>query len=341
MIPLVANLTFAAADVAAVLLLRRTSRPALALVVLAAAWLGVGIVGRSALGWGTFGLLQATCWALFVHVPVVLVAASVVTRRAWPALLAGIVALVGVDAFFVEPRWLDITTTRITIAGLDAPLRVVLVADLQTDRVGDHERAALGAVRDAKPDLVLFAGDYVQSRDPEVYARESVAMNTALRGLAPRLGGLAVRGDVDGDTWPAIFAGLPITAVTSSRTFDLGPVLVTALAPHDAASARPPIPAASKPHLVLAHRPDVALRAPLVDLIVAGHIHGGQVRLPVFGPLITFSNVPRSWSVGLTQLPERGQLYVSRGVGMERNDAPRLRFLCRPELTILELVPAL
>ena len=38
--------------------------------------------------------------------------------------------------------------------------------------------------------------------------------------------------------------------------------------------------------------------------------------------------------------PDGGTLAVSRGIGMERFDAPRLRFLCRPELMILELSPA-
>jgi predicted MPP superfamily phosphohydrolase len=340
MIPLVANLTFAAADLAAILVLRRTGSPVYAALVAALGLLGLVLVGRFALGWGMFGLMQATCWGLFLHAPMLLGAVSIVTRRALPALLGGALALVGVDAFLVEPRWLEVTTTRIAIEGLEAPLRILLVADLQTDHIGAYERASLQAVKDAKPDLVLFAGDYVQSRDPTVYAAETSALNVALRGLVPPLGGIAVRGDVDGETWPAIFAGLPIVAAASSRTFDLGPIVVTALAPEDAASARPPIPLSAKPHLVLAHRPDVALTAPNVDLVVAGHIHGGQVRLPVFGPLITLSKVPRGWSVGLTRLPEHGQLYVSRGIGMERSDAPRLRFLCRPELAILDLEPA-
>ncbi|MDP2314337.1 MAG: hypothetical protein Q8P41_15655 [Pseudomonadota bacterium] len=345
MIPLVTNLVLAVADVAALVVLHRTRAPSRALLVVAVAFLVVTVAGRFALGWGMFGLLQATAWAGFLHLPVLLVAMAVVTRRAVPALLAGVVALVGLDAFFVEPSWLEVTTTRIAVPGLAAPLRVVLVADLQTDEVGAHERAAIEAVKAADPDLVLFAGDYIQTRDMAVFAAQRGALQAALVGLAPRLGSFAVRGDVDPDAWPTLFEGLPIEVVTSSRTFDLGPVVLTALAPLDAASSHPPIPPTSKPHLVLAHRPDVSLTAPDADLILAGHIHGGQVRLPFIGPLMTLSNVPRSWAVGLTALPRsssgaaRGQLYVSRGVGMERYDAPRLRFLCRPELAILDLEP--
>jgi hypothetical protein len=105
----------------------------------------------------------------------------------------------------------------------------------------------------------------------------------------------------------------------------------------EAASLRPPVPARDGFHIVPAHRPDFALTRPDADLLLAGHVHGGQVRLPFIGPLITLSNVPRDWAVGLTTLPWGGHLFVSRGVGMERKNAPRLRFLCRPEIAILEL----
>jgi predicted MPP superfamily phosphohydrolase len=75
------------------------------------------------------------------------------------------------------------------------------------------------------------------------------------------------------------------------------------------------------------------------DLLIAGHTHGGQVRLPFIGPLVTFSRVPRAWAAGLTRLSEDRTLIVSRGVGMERMDAPRLRFLCRPEIVVIDVQP--
>lgn len=74
-------------------------------------------------------------------------------------------------------------------------------------------------------------------------------------------------------------------------------------------------------------------------LALAGHTHGGQVQLPWFGPPLVLSNVTRAMGAGgLFRLGE-SWLCVSRGIGMERNHAPRIRFLCRPELTVLELVP--
>ncbi len=76
-----------------------------------------------------------------------------------------------------------------------------------------------------------------------------------------------------------------------------------------------------------------------VDVVLAGHTHGGQVQLPFVGPLLTLTRVPRAWSHGLTALPGGGHLYVSRGIGMERFEAPRVRFRCRPEVVLVDLVP--
>jgi len=63
------------------------------------------------------------------------------------------------------------------------------------------------------------------------------------------------------------------------------------------------------------------------------------VQLPLIGPLLTLTVVPRNWASGVTEIDAGTTLIVSRGIGMERADAPRLRFLCRPELVVVDLVP--
>jgi predicted MPP superfamily phosphohydrolase len=73
-----------------------------------------------------------------------------------------------------------------------------------------------------------------------------------------------------------------------------------------------------------------------VDLFLAGHTHGGQIRLPLIGAVVTSSIYWKRYEMGLyTQ--GHTWLYVSRGIGMEGLGAPRARFLCPPEIELFEL----
>lgn len=90
--------------------------------------------------------------------------------------------------------------------------------------------------------------------------------------------------------------------------------------------------------LLLYHSPDLmpeAARAG-VDLFLAGHTHGGQIRLPLIGALVTSSIYWKRYEMGL-YTEGHTRLYVSRGIGMEGLGAPRARFLCPPEIELFEL----
>ena len=90
---------------------------------------------------------------------------------------------------------------------------------------------------------------------------------------------------------------------------------------------------------MIGHNPNFALQRPDADLYLAGHTHGGQVVIPFIGPLITFSDLPVDQVAGRTDFTNGSTLIVSRGIGLERYDAPRLRFLCRPEVAVIDLLP--
>ena len=68
-----------------------------------------------------------------------------------------------------------------------------------------------------------------------------------------------------------------------------------------------------------------------IDLMLSGHTHGGQVRLPFFGAIFTGSLYGRKLQSGLYRLYQTS-LYISRGIGLEGMGAPRVRFLCKPEV---------
>jgi uncharacterized protein len=88
--------------------------------------------------------------------------------------------------------------------------------------------------------------------------------------------------------------------------------------------------------LAVVHSPDPApeLAALGYDLAVCGHTHGGQVRMPLVGALVTNSSFPTRLCMGLSRFG-RMLLHVSPGLGTSKF-AP-FRFLCRPEATVLVL----
>jgi predicted MPP superfamily phosphohydrolase len=90
--------------------------------------------------------------------------------------------------------------------------------------------------------------------------------------------------------------------------------------------------------LAVVHSPDpVAELAALgYDLIVAGHTHGGQIRLPIVGAIVTNSHMPRVLARGLSKV---GGAYVHVSPGLGTSKYAPFRFLCRPEATVLELRP--
>lgn len=73
------------------------------------------------------------------------------------------------------------------------------------------------------------------------------------------------------------------------------------------------------------------------DLVLAGHTHGGQLRLPGYGALVTNCGVDRSRARGASRWGAHMRLHVSAGLGTSPY-AP-VRFGCRPEASLLELVP--
>ena len=85
----------------------------------------------------------------------------------------------------------------------------------------------------------------------------------------------------------------------------------------------------------MAHNPDYADQmpaSPRLDLMLCGHTHGGQIKLPIIGaPVLPIHN--RRYAEGFINAPHC-PMYVSRGLGMA---ALPLRFNCRPELAIITL----
>lgn len=90
--------------------------------------------------------------------------------------------------------------------------------------------------------------------------------------------------------------------------------------------------------LAVVHSPDPMPEVAALgwDLVVYGHTHGGQVRMPLVGALVTNSYVPRRLASGLIRL---GDTYAHISPGLGTSKYAPFRFLCRPEAALLELRP--
>jgi predicted MPP superfamily phosphohydrolase len=264
------------------------------------------------------------------------------------AILAGVTAVslvaIGVDAFFIEPQWLEVTHYEIRSDKIGKPLRIAVLADIQTDDVGEYERDVLRRAMEEKPDLILFPGDYLQTQSVAAWREQCDKLREIIREshLNAPLGMFAVAGNVDYRDWPQILDGTGVVVINETRSVDVERLRITGLSEPDSGDSHGADELASPEgafHICVGHRPDFALGSPNADLLIAGHTHGGQVQLPLVGPLLTLSRVRRSWASGLNEIRPGQHLFVSRGIGMERGEAPRLRFLCRPELAIIDVVP--
>jgi predicted MPP superfamily phosphohydrolase len=248
---------------------------------------------------------------------------------------------------FLEPRWVEVTTTLVPTSRLPAGhpgVRIVHLSDIHSDAEPLLEERIPALVAELAPDIVVFTGDAANAPEGVPVFRRCIE---AVARVAPTY---VVRGNWDVWFFPHIdrFAGTgAIELDLSVATVEVAgvPVRVAGCAHENHAGLGDAI--ASLPPdgpLVLLHHcpyPDVVPDevAPRVDLMCAGHVHGGQVALPFYGALLTLSRFGKQYEQGLYPLPAGGQLYVSRGTGMEGGSAPRVRFCARPEIALLRLVP--
>ncbi len=298
------------------------------------------------LGGPSFAAIRFLAFGLFIHLPLVLVGIAIIARRSARSLsiIATLSALIvlaaAIDAVWVEPQWLEVTRHRIVSEQVDQPIRIAVVADLQTDQLTGYEKKVFDQLFDAEPDVILFAGDYLQAGSDSWFelAEQYQSFFGGYDWKAP-LGAYAVGGNTDHPEWIRIFEKTPVHCSRKTEVIRNDQIQVTGLSMAESFDTTLRVPATNRFHIVLGHSPDFALGEINADLLVAGHTHGGQVQIPFWGPIITLSAVPRAWACGITEIAPGKNLVVSRGIGMERGDAPRLRFWCRPQLMIIDVVP--
>jgi len=202
------------------------------------------------------------------------------------------------------------------------------------------------------PDLLLVTGDFVSRGPLAVEYSYAAASRCAelLRGLAcPQRYGIL--GNHDANVGARIVRdhmennGLPLLVNEHVRIERQGQhIILSGL--DDYAYGEPNISLAipekpDAPVILMVHEPDYAVnianhrRGPLVDLILSGHTHGGQVRIPGFRPL-ALPPYGKLFPEGHFRIGPSIQLYVNRGIGTV---GVPFRFNCPPEITVATLRP--
>jgi uncharacterized protein len=258
--------------------------------------------------------------------------------------LAGIGLLCFGYGYFVEPYWLSVTHISLNSPKLtkgSRPIRIVQISDLHSDPKPRLEGRLPQAIAAEQPDLIVFTGDCINSPAGLPVFKECL---TELAKIAPTF---VVKGNWDAWYWHDLnlFAGTGAHELNgSSALVDVRgtPVWLAGVAVDDEKMMEQAISAI--PHeafkVFLYHYPDLIAEAARlkVDLYCAGHTHGGQIALPLYGALITFSKYGKRYEAGLYREGDTW-LYVNRGIGMEGGPVPRVRFWARPEVTVIEISP--
>ena len=257
-------------------------------------------------------------------------------------------------ATWIEPFSIGVTQAKLRSPKLDdhTPLRLLHITDLHVERITSRERELLRLVEELAPDAILITGDYLNLSSVHD-ARAQADVRDLLARLCASVRGpvYAITGSppVDlSDIVPAIFEGLPITwlldAVEELRINGHALRLAGLRCTHERHADIPRLRRLLDGNpkraftLLLYHSPDLMPEAAElgVDLYLCGHTHGGQIRLPLFGALVTSSHFGKRYEMG--RYEENGTaLYVSRGLGMEGMGAPRARFLAPPEVVLWTL----
>lgn len=253
-----------------------------------------------------------------------------------------------------EPHALWVHTVRVPLAREPnaASVRVVHLSDLHASAFVslDFIDRAVALALAQKPDVVALTGDYFTNRlaDADRYA-------AILRRLSAAVPTFGCFGNHDGGPWTRSAGGLATidearallraasvrclhndaeTITVRARPLQFIGVgdLWSGMCEPDTAFRRTP-PRGDALRVLLNHNPDakLGLRPFDWDIVLCGHTHGGQLRLPVIGTPFA-PVVDKRYVEGLHRWEDRW-LYITRGVG----NLHGLRFNCRPQVSVLDL----
>lgn len=277
-------------------------------------------------------------------------------RRFLSAAIGSVVASGGAVAYmrWAEPFWLELSHVTVPgppTPGSRAPVRVLHLSDFHLSPVVPIEfiSEAIELGLSERPDLIVVTGDFITKRldRPERYC-------DVLRRLSAHAPTFACVGNHDGGIWARRMGGLAtiepvldllraaqircLLNATDAIECHGRLVQVTGVGDLWAETCEPDQAFAAPRHdgslrLLLNHNPDAKdlLRRFDWDVMLCGHTHGGQLRLPLLGA--PFAPVVDHRYIEGLHAWENRWLYITRGVG----NLHGLRFNCRPQVSVLDI----
>ncbi len=242
-----------------------------------------------------------------------------------------------IEPYRVEVNMMTLHTPKLKSAGF----RIVQISDLHCDRTPRNEEKVVRLINALRPDIIVATGDYLNS--PAALPR----LQGMLRRLDAPLAKIAVPGNFETRRWNSLnvldgtgFRFLCQAGTTVTKEGETLAFWGLDYSRPDAGRSLRSLVSAERFTVFLCHTPDLVedVSGPGVDLYLCGHTHGGQVALPWYGALITFSKFGKKYESGWHQVGET-TLYVNRGLGMEPRPGPQVRFLARPEIAVFDILP--
>jgi predicted MPP superfamily phosphohydrolase len=266
-----------------------------------------------------------------------------VSRRRFLTLgLTGATGALLADSLWYEPQALQIERHSLKSGSQGGKVRIVQVSDLHLSEFNSYFEDVARQVAELKPDLILLTGDYLEEE------RNIWGVRSFLKKLKATHGVFAIQGNweywsrLEGENLRRHFASVGVKLLINERA-DLeinGHAL--SIFGLDYPSSTDHLEQLQKEvdpqrfNLLLSHVPAFAHEQlnKDINLILSGHTHGGQVRLPYLPPFYLPRYAGRFVAGFYHVTQHRIPLYVSRGVG---TSVLPVRFFCRPEIGLFEL----
>lgn len=238
-------------------------------------------------------------------------------------------------SFFFEPNNLEIKEFNLYSNKINNVIKVAHISDLHTQGLGSIEKKLINDLNKTKPDIIFITGDIATPKGTYLGYKEVLSKIKAPKGVYFTKG--------NWEYWSPIKEIEKLLKETSiidltNESIQINELKVSGFDDILEGSPNQKLLKNSKHYsIALFHSPMFFKETKkFFDLSLAGHSHGGQIRVPFYGPIWTPQGTGK-YVQGLFE-EDGSKFYVNRGIG---TSVLPIRFNCRPELTIINLMPKL